>query len=317
MKIGFLQDNSKAPKNRIRGTELFPILKSFDIDAEECVPFYEYSHIVCKESAINPNSIETLNRFREDGTKIVLDWSDVIYNEKQVKSLIAFAKTCDKVVVSTPEHEAFLKKQKIVPVLIPDGVAYQSGTVTPRKELNRLVWYGCHDSTLGGMQDLLALNSFFRAVKGHLTIISNNVEEYTKLSKKLEIPTSYVPYDAVDFHWELVKHDVAIIPFPNASFVNYKSNNRLLEAFIREMPVICGGSAQNNQAFLNVKNKSAIDVECYYTVNGPSEYLDTLEFIQEYPDLIRQFCKEARKYVLKNDLIQNQGHLWAEIFFSG
>jgi len=167
------------------------------------------------------------------------------------------------------------------------------------------------------MHDLLALNGFFRDAKGcHLTVISNAVDEYVDVSKKLEIPTTYVPYDVKTFHNELLKNDVALIPYPNSKFVNYKSNNRLLEAMVRELPVICSNSIQNNRAYMHVKNHLGMEAACYYTVSNPADYFDVLEIMRADIDVLRYFCSEARKYVIRNDLLQNRGHQWAEIFYA-
>ena len=308
MRVGFLLGHSTTPKNRIRGSDLFPVLRTFGLDVDECSPFEEYNFVVCKES-----HVDGVARYRTAGSKIILDWSDVIYNENQ-SHLLKFAKDSDKVVVGTQAHQDYLEKHKIRSILIPDGVAYQIPTPV-RKELKNLIWYGCHDETLGGMTDLLALNSFFREISGcHLTIVSNNVDAYVEVAKSLEIPTTYVPYDPKSFHDVLTRNDVVIIPYPNSSFVNYKSSNRLLEAMVSGVPVICGASAQNNRMFKSVKDRVKKDVDFYYTVNDPMEYLDMFDFMRSDIAITQHFCDVARGYVLQNELIQNRGYSWAEIF---
>ena len=214
-------------------------------------------------------TVQTLQRARSQGSRIVVDLCDNLFTPKQqnersyrqVENLLASMSLADAIVASSEPLAAIIRERcpsaappqvigdladdlSVVPAsplkrpLYRLKLAYERGLLrrAGARGIGRLLWFGNNGGkrAQSGYPDLRPLlpmlEQLGRSLPIQLSVISNHRRKYRDMVAGCRLPTRYIEWDPWTFDALLHEHDVVLIPSHLNAFSICKTDNRVVSA---------------------------------------------------------------------------------------
>ncbi|GAB6140310.1 hypothetical protein JCM14076_10390 [Methylosoma difficile] len=169
-----------------------------------------------------------------------------------------------------------------------------------------LVWFGIAGGGKAdyGMGDLAKLDTFFNdatfASQTSLTVISNNPILFADLSKRWQIPSTYLPWHPSTFAHAFRLHDISIIPISQNPFTLAKTNNRLALSLHLGLPVIAD----------SIPSYQALSEACFL-----DDWQNAFDTYLNNPNQRFAHVNQGRRLLLDKWSINHISQQWEQLFY--
>lgn len=260
----------RVASTRIRGELVMRGLRARGVAAEWFSPgdSQRYKTLVLGKR-YDEETLDLTEKLQTMGVRVVLDLCDNRFVSRQQDSDLASSQArlkravrmADHVVASSPTLAEAIRNNcpdvravsvigdladdlSVIPIGLRDKLwaAWRASRSLRRlQELKNaghlgLVWFGSHGGPYSdaGMPDLLKIRDDLERLhpksRIFLSVVSNSLEKFSKITDGWAIPTLYFEWNPANFQKLLCAHEIALIPITESPFALCKTDNRVVTA---------------------------------------------------------------------------------------